>query len=97
MQRLVAEHQAELKRAEARHEAAAGSVMQAAIAQHEEQLAAVQAAAAAERAAAADAERAAAREQVKDAQSRWVDCLLAVKPATCWVRVSLLTIFAELT
>ncbi|KAI3437793.1 hypothetical protein D9Q98_000240 [Chlorella vulgaris] len=71
LQRLVAEHQAELKRAEARHEAAAGSVMQAAIAQHEEQLAAVQAAAAAERAAAADAERAAAREQVKDAQSRF--------------------------
>ncbi|KAL4856146.1 Centrosomal protein [Chlorella vulgaris] len=71
LQRLVVEHQAELKNAEARHEAKAGSVMQAAIAQHEEQLAAVQAAAAAERAAAADAERAAAREQVKDAQSRF--------------------------
>ena len=61
-----------MARAEQRHEAEAARRLQAATAAHEEALAAVRAQWAGERGAALDAERAAAREQVKDAQSRWV-------------------------
>jgi hypothetical protein len=71
-QRLVESHKGEMARAEQRHEAEAMRRLQAAAAAHEEALAAVRAQWAGERGAALEAERAAAREQIKDAQGRWV-------------------------
>ena len=79
VQKLVAMHKAELKKAEQAWEAEAVRRLQAASAQHEEQVARLKAAAAAEVAAAAAAERAAAQRAAEETAQRFEGELCALR------------------